>query len=283
MIKYHNHKRRTYNLIATLTALLLLAITFNISKILVLPGFRPKPQESAFNIDQRIVTISSFGQKRALADIIWVKTLVESDLEHFRGDDYRSWMFLRFWTISFLDPFFFENYVFGGQYLSVVKDDVLGAERLFLRGLEFYPDNFWLNYYAASNRYFELGDIEGSIELFQKILNSEQVTQGRFSFLQSLVARLQTSMGDLSAAYDILSIAYKNEPEGSLKQRYWDDLYSLKAEMDLNCLNSDSNENCSKNDLEGVPYTKNLKGEFRSAREWSPFRIKKRRGKSPPR
>ena len=68
---------------------------------------------------------------------------------------------------------------------------------------------------------------------------------------------------------------YDNAPEDSpLKDKYYRSLYSVKAEIDLNCLN-ERKPNCNSYDLDGVRY-KNINGKFVSEKEWEKFRPYKR-------
>ena len=87
----------------------------------------------------------SMGQKRVLADLIWIATLLESDVEHYKSDDLNSWMYLRFKTLFELDPSFLTGYRFAGKYLSIVKDDLEGAKEIFEQGLANYPQDYQLN------------------------------------------------------------------------------------------------------------------------------------------
>lgn len=117
-------------------------------------------QNTALNVNKNLLLFFNIGNKRLISDLLWVQTLLESDEEHYGKNDLNSWMYLRFLSISLLDPLFFENYMYGGLYLSIVKDDVLGAAEIFEKGLIYYPDNYNLNYYAGFNYYFELGDLK---------------------------------------------------------------------------------------------------------------------------
>ena len=64
-----------------------------------------------------------------ISSLLWTHTLLFSDYEHYKNDDLDSWMYLRFNTITDLDPRMYEAYNYGGQYLSIVKDDVFGAKK----------------------------------------------------------------------------------------------------------------------------------------------------------
>lgn len=236
------------------------------------PKLKTSKEKNSYNFDNSLIRIFSIGQKRIISDLLWVNTLLMGDEE--RVDDKNSWMFHRFITISKLEPMFYENYKYGGLYLSVIKDDVNGAKELYDLGLKSYPNDFWLNYNAAFNDYFELGNIEDALKKFKICLQSP-IAKNHAEYLPSLIARIEASTGGLNEAFVILLNHYNNTPEGLLKERLYENVYALKSEIDLDCLNSGAT-NCHKKDFDGVNYLlKN--GRYSSIKKWDIFRPKKRR------
>lgn len=121
------------------------------------PNIVLSKQDTAININTKFLALLSAGHKRLITDTMWIQTLIESDTEHYKKKDLNSWLFIRFNTISVLDPKFYENYSYGGQFLSIVKDDLEGAIYLYEKGLAVYPDDYKLNYDTGFINYFELG------------------------------------------------------------------------------------------------------------------------------
>lgn len=117
------------------------------------------------------------GLTNFLADFIWVKTLLESDIEHYKKDDLNSWMYLRFKSIAHLDPWFYTNYIFGSIYLSVIKDDIKGASEFIQRGLEYFPEDKTLNQFCMFH--FTTEDPAPAIadKCLKAILNNPDVTE----------------------------------------------------------------------------------------------------------
>jgi len=183
-------------------------------------------------------------------------------------------MFLRFKTISILDPQFYENYLYGGRYLSIIKDDPIGAKEIYEKGLSLFPNQFWLNFNAAFNYYFELNDILNALKLYQRIQHSE-IAKRRAPYLPSLVAKLMMeNKRDLHTALKVMTTAYNDAPEGSpTKERFKNSLYSIHAEIDLHCLNQ-KNTSCKKIDFFGNPYIL-LNGLYKAQYQWKKFGIKK--------
>ena len=137
------------NSLLIILIIIFFAIAGVLNRNIVKPTFVVSKQQSALNINQDFINIFDLGQKRLLSDILWITTLLESDLSHYKGKDLNSWLYLRFLTISTLDPLFLQNYQFGGQYLSIVKDDLVGAKTIFEKGLKAYPNDYNLIFNIA--------------------------------------------------------------------------------------------------------------------------------------
>jgi tetratricopeptide (TPR) repeat protein len=225
-------------------------------------------QQSAINLNQNILLFFNLGNKRLLADLLWIQTLLESDQDHYKKNDLNSWMYLRFLSISSLDPKFYENYMYGGLYLSIVKDDVLGAAEIFEKGLAFYPKDYKLNYYAGFNYYFEQGNFEKGLIYLERIKNHPKAPP----FIKLIVGKLkfETSQ-NADIALTFLKNEYNESKDEFLKQKIKSDIYALQAETDLQCLNSKKNE-CNKVDADGKSYLFQS-GVWKSQRPFSPYKI----------
>jgi tetratricopeptide (TPR) repeat protein len=192
-------------------------------------------QDSAQNFDYNFLKYISLGNRRMFADWMWVQTLLESDVEHYKKNDLNNWMYLRFNAILNLDPKFLEAYQFGGQYLSIIKDDDLGAIDIYRRGLSIYPEDYFLIWNTGFHYYYELGDYESAAKLFEKILYHKRSP----IYLPSIVAKLKNKGGDYETALKILENSYQKAPENSpLKIKFAQNILSLKVSHDLNCLNN---------------------------------------------
>ncbi len=137
--------------------------------------YRPRVdlQKEEYNFNEK-TEVFNFGQKRALSSLIWVKTIIDADLEHYQKQDLKSWLFLRFKTILNLDPLFLEAYRFGGLYLSVAKDDIKGATVIFDRGLAEYPDDYIINLYAGYHFYLEDKNYKKALTCFKKVIKNPE-------------------------------------------------------------------------------------------------------------
>jgi tetratricopeptide (TPR) repeat protein len=249
------------------------AVTLFIHHRFERPDLQVSKQETAINVDNTFLQMLAAGNKRLLADVIWIFTLLESDLEKYQKKDAGDWMFLRFQTIANLDPLFYENYLYGGQYLSIVKDDLEGASVIYERGIEKYPNDFALNLNAGFNYYFELGNYEAGLRLLDKIKDNPKAPVT----LPSIVNKLKLETGtDPEAIFLLVYDRYQKTHDEFLKEKLYSDLYSIRAEIDLNCLNA-GKANCHKQDLEGSPYIRKSDGHFHANKPFLNYRLKKKR------
>jgi hypothetical protein len=225
-------------------------------------------QDTAINFNQNILLFMNLGNKRLLADLFWIQTLLESDDDQYKKNDLNSWMYLRFLNISILDPLFYENYMYGGLYLSIVMDDVLGASEIFEKGLKYYPEDYKLNYYAGFNYYFEQGNFEKGAIYLERIKNHPSAP----SFMKLIVEKLKFETTQNSeVALIFLKNEYSQTNDPTLKVKIESDIYALQADTDLQCLNS-QNKNCNKLDAMGRPYI-NQSGLWKAQREYLPYKI----------
>jgi hypothetical protein len=261
--------------------LLIGAIFFLIAAVVNLKLERPviqlSKQDTALNINKDLLIFMSAGNKRLLTDLLWVQTLIETDLEQYSGKDLNNWLFLRFNTISVLDPQFYENYLYGGQFLNVVKNDLLGADILYDKALTVYPDDYQLNYFAGVMNYFEIGNNEKGYKYLKKIQHHPNAPV----FIQSIVNKLFLAHGaSLEDIFQLVLHHYESTKDEALKNKLRADLYAIKAEIDLKCLKN-KNSNCDKKDLDGNFYLKD-NNSYRALKSFLPYRINIRRGDKSP-
>lgn len=276
-------KQKEYiHILKTLLILLIIVIFLHLlNKSSQRPYLNVSKQDSAVNFSNNFLQLFSLGNKRLLSSLLWVQTLLESDIEHYKKKDLNSWIYLRLKTIIALDPLFYHAYRYGGQYLSIIKDDIIGASDIYEKGLIQYPEDFWLNFHAGFHYYFEAQNIDRAIELYKKI-QFHSFAYKYVHFLPSLVTKMiLTKEGDLSNAYKLMLTAYNNAPkDGPMRQKFFSYLYSIKAEIDLKCLNSkesDRHFKCDKTDFNGNRYIRTTSGKFIAQRNWSPFKLFKRK------
>lgn len=186
-----------------------------------IPNQKPKlnleMQVQAINFDKDFLKIFNLGLKKVLSSMTWITTMLNSDLSHYEEEDLNSWMFHRFDLISDLDPNFIQVYWFGGQYLSVVKDDDLGAEKIFLKGIKQFPNDYFINYYLGSHYLIELKNEERALKYYKKIYNHPNVSE----HIRSLTVKMLNKQGFEKESKRLLLDLYNKAPEGTkLKEKY---------------------------------------------------------------
>ncbi|MCY4644064.1 MAG: hypothetical protein OXB88_05545 [Bacteriovoracales bacterium] len=197
--------------------------------------------------------------------------MMQSDIDRSQGKEERSWIYYRFLQMSDLDPLFYHNYRDGGLYLSVIKDDPLGAKHLFEKGLSIYKEDFWLSYFGAFNDYFELGNKEDALEKYRAVLSSPLAS--KHSYLYTIIAQLETSTIGHEQSYKTLTSILTQTTNKHVQKKIKYLLYSLKAEKDLNCLNG-GKKDCSFHDEDGRPYYRDNQGMYRAYKKWRKFESK---------
>jgi tetratricopeptide (TPR) repeat protein len=268
MVKKNNGNN--YFVLIAAIAFYFIAITLHSNN--TKPAFTVVKQDSAINLSQDFLKFVSLGNKRLIADMLWIQTLLESDLVKYDRRDLNSWMYLRFRTISELDPKFYENYLYGGMLLSIVKDDLEGAADIYQRGIKHYPHDYKLNYNAGFNYYFELGNFERGLYHLEKVLEHPSSPPALKFIINKL--RFEESR-DYDSAIDFIRYNLAHTQDPILEKKLKADLYSLKAERDLNCLNSGS-ENCESLDSMGDRYIRK-NGKWISVHPFTPYKVHKKR------
>lgn len=249
----------------------LLCASFYLGSGIHLPKIEINNQTQAYTFRSDFLRFFGLGLKRLIADVTWIQTLIESDLEHYEGGDLNSWLYLRFMTISQLDPNFYENYYFGGQYLMIVKDDLLGAENLMKRGLFVFPDDYGLNWQLGFLFAIERGDVKQSFPFFEKIKDHPR----RPKFFSSFYSKILVESLDEGDAYALSLETWRRLPEGDIaKDRLAGQLYTLKGMRDLKCLN-ENQIGCDREDFEGNPYFLSAEGVWKARKKFVRTKLKR--------
>lgn len=260
------HKK--YNLYFTLVIAVSFGITLLIHQSFNRPEIVVRKQDSAKNINRDFLKLFSAGHKRILSSSLWIVTLLEADEEHVRKKDGNSWMYHRFMSIADLEPQLYVNYLYGGQFLSIIKDDLEGAAELYERGLKLYPNDYKLNYNAGFNYYFEMGDYEKGLPKLEEVLKHPEAHWT----MKFLVNKLRFELNnEYDAALEFLKFNITQTEDQALKKKLTQDIYSLKAERDLQCLN-ENKKNCDRTDAEGSPYIYR-EGKWITQKPFVPYQI----------
>jgi hypothetical protein len=235
-------------------------------------------QDSVITLNTTFLKLMAIGHRRMISDFMWIQTLLESDLEHYKKNDLNNWMYLRFNQISELDPLFYENYLYGGLYLSVVKDDPIAGIKIFEKGITHYPEDFNIRFNLGFTQYFDLGNFKAGLDSLQHIENNPKLSPPMRSVIAKL--RLETTL-DYDLAFSMVKQNYENTTDPNIRENLRFHLYSIKAERDLDCLNKVIKIDCDRYDLDGKLYLYN-KARYSSPKPIKLFRVKVRNRKQTP-
>lgn len=221
-------------MIKIISSILLLTLAYFIINAKALKPLEISKEESSINLNSNFANYFSSPAKLLTTDLLWITTLMESDIDHYKGKDLNSWLYHRFNTITELDQKFLEAYTFGGQYLSIVKDDLLGASAIYEKGLKVYPNNYDLLSGGAFLYAFELEDNKRAIELYEKVVKFKNAP----GFYQSILTKLKIQEGmSYDDAFKYLYSIYDKLEPGMYKTKLENDLLKLKNKIDIGCLN----------------------------------------------
>jgi len=264
-------KKILSSLVISILVILCFSLIYTIDSKTKKPEIIINPQNEVVNLDPKILQLLSLGQQRMMSSALWVQTMFKSDLLHHKERSLKNWMYLRVNAITDLTPYFYKAYSIGAQYLSIIKDDDLGAKKIYDKGLLIFPKNYQLLYGAGFHYFYELGESEKASKLFERSIQYGN----KMAFLPSLVARIKANSGDLYAAKKLIIENIKAlEKSSPLKRRLRLSLHSVQVEIDLKCLNSKNlkNKECHLKDPYGNFYKK--KGNIYVApKKWKKFRL----------
>lgn len=252
-------------------ACLLFGYSWSVSNDNPKPSIQVSEQERQINFSPIFLRTASIGQERFIGSLLWIQTLMESDLEHYKQKDLNSWMFLRFDAITTLDPKFYEAYLWGGQYLSIIKDDTLGAQRIYSKGLKQFPKDADLNFNSGFNNFFELHDLNAAIDNFEKIA-SDPKALAKYPSLFGLYQKMKYKNGvPYSEIVRIIKQKYDGETNPRVKKYFEHQLFNIKTTEDLKCLNEQNPSGCSTKNIYGENYVKQANGTYFSPRPYRPY------------
>ena len=275
----YSHRRRKHffsSLLLLLTSIAALATAGFLHNNQKKPIIIIDKQDSALNIKKQIIELISLGNKRLITDLIWIQTLIESDLEHYKKKDLNNWLFHRFDSIAHLDKNFYENYLFGGQYLSIIKDDLPGAVSILERGINIYPDSFELRHLLGFTYYFEMSDYSNGLRHLDFIKHHPKAP----AFFGSILNKMRLELGfNFEFAIQYLNGTLATTKDEKIAKQIRQDIQNLVIEKDLICLEKNQ-LNCNLTDPTGKPYLKKNNRYF-SPTPFRKYRLRKKGAGAP--
>lgn len=203
----------------TFIFLVTLFCLFSIQKSIPIHKIDLSAQERKISLSSKLLQYINLGQKRLISSIIWIETLMNADTEHFdESEGEHSWLFYRFRGIVTIDPKFYEAYLYGAKYLSIIKDEPKGAQIILDKGLDVYPSDYWLHYYAAYNQYIELKNPADSLRHYRFLVNHPK--SRKHPIIHGLYSRILAQEDSEEDAYWVMYNMYQQLEDPTLKDIY---------------------------------------------------------------
>ena len=136
-----------------------LIMSLSLFGIVFFGGITEQDKKPLYFAPPNVIQHFSLGYRDFLADLMWLRFIQDADFCSFekgkpvyRGDKKHcelGWSYRMVEAISELAPRFRTLYKLSSVLLSVFIGDKLGAEKILLKGLKHFPNDWKINFYAA--------------------------------------------------------------------------------------------------------------------------------------
>jgi hypothetical protein len=169
----------------------------------------------------------SLGMDDFLADLIWVQLLQQATHTPLQNKTV-SWEYAQLEAITALDPKFEEAYAFGAAFLSVFRQDKIGAWLLLEKWVKHRP-TFWKSHYTLGyHLYAEMGDYASAAP---HILTAASL-QGAPVWLTALGIRLLSESGALAQALKVCLELYSTVKTPLGQDRIKQRIHAIRFQME---------------------------------------------------
>ncbi len=155
-----------------------------------------KPIQAGFHGNS--LSRCSLGFKSLIADLIWVDLLQRASHKPIASEEV-SWEYAQLDAITSLDPNFDRSYSFGAAFLSVFREDKLGAKLFLQKWVRRRPNHWYAHYVLGYHLFREMKEYKLAASHIFKAGSLE----GAPSWLPALGIRLLSETGSLMQALDL--------------------------------------------------------------------------------
>lgn len=201
------------------------------------PWVEPE-EERRVKWDPGLTRTLSFGYLPPVIDWLWMTALLDSNLSKVSVGTHPQ-LYYDLDLITDLDAAFLDVYINGGNILSVIRNDGVGARDLLLKGVAYFKDPVPEFKMASSgnyvNRVWNLYLVLAYVYLFE--LNAMKEASAAFqeaaalpnapSYLASLVGRLKQPGGEYQVGLRLLKFLMEGATDSKLREGFekkWDNL-----------------------------------------------------------
>ena len=197
------------------------------------------------------------GLSVSIANLIWIDLLYKSDQRHDSG---YSPLYKAAKAILELDPKNYMSVWFSGLYLSVIKDDIPGASRIFREAVTALERDTWVTPNLRGSIYFAYGyhlmyeehDMAQAAKYI--ILSSEQ--PGATHLSKSMAETLSTERGQIEVGFRVLNEFYRRVKTDEERKRIEAKMTALLVKKELMELNEQFDSFRMQKATLGMPRTK---------------------------
>lgn len=205
------------------------------------------------------------GLSVVAADLVWIDLLYKSDID--RSGDF-SPFYKAMESIQALDP---DNYLalwFGGLYLSVIKDDIKGASRLFQQAVQGLESDPWVDAQLRGSIFFAYGyhllyeehDTAGAARYITLASHSEAATP----LSKEMAKTLSTERGRMEIGFRVLNDFHRRAKTPEEKARIEGKMTRLLHHKELLDLNDGFDDYVIRTKAGGLPRPKVFRLYLRS-------------------
>ncbi len=172
-----------------------------------------------------------FGFQQIFADSLWLNYIQNNwTCSKYKDPEGKKcpyrWGYKVLKSAITLDPKYQVIGKHGATKLTIIQDDHLGAEELFLNGLKYYPDDWVMNYRLAYLYNEEIKDEEKAAKYFEIAANN-----GAPYWTKSLASRLYSKAGKKQLSFTVLKQMYDEMEDEEAKLSVEKRLIKLAGEL----------------------------------------------------
>ena len=193
-----------------------------------------KPQYWGANLNSQFVK-KFLGMRIVVSDLVWFDIMIKSDLEKERSGF--SSLYTAIKTMLDLDPANFYGAWYGALYLSVIKDDIKGASKLFEEAVVALEQTPSVDPKVRGSIYFAYGYHlifeENDIAKAAKYIKQSAEVAGAPEFAKHLSESLSTEKGRVTIGFNILNQSYRRARSAQERSIVEEKMTRLLVKKDL--------------------------------------------------
>lgn len=178
-----------------------------------------------------ILKLLTLGFHPAVADILWIRSMQLFAEELGPEDD--NFLYRIISSIIDLDPRFYIAYIYGGVNLSVFARAPDFSNKILIKGLSQFPDDWQIPFFVGYNYFYEFKDFTQAAQYMEIASQRPQHPP----WLPAFSARLYAQAGDPQLAVELLYRLVQGAGDDPLRERWKHELKTAMVKRDTSQLN----------------------------------------------